>query len=61
MSEKKMKIKLVHGASGRTEKQKLTVKGLGFRKVNQIIEVVDNPSTRGMVNKVPHLVKVISE
>ena len=39
--------------------QKLVVKGLGFNKLNTIREVVDTPATRGMIAKVPHLVRIV--
>ncbi len=41
-------------------KHKLVVKGLGFTRLNQIVEREDTPSTRGMINKIPHLVRVVS-
>ena len=37
----------------------LVVKGLGFTRLNQIVEREDTPSIRGMVAKVPHLVRVV--
>ena len=40
-------------------KHKLVVKGLGFTRLNQVVEREDTPSIRGMVAKVPHLVKVV--
>ena len=40
-------------------KQKLVIKGLGFTRLNQIVEREDTPSVRGMVAKVPHLVRFI--
>ena len=40
-------------------KQKLTIKGLGFTRLNQIIVREDTPSIHGMVKKVPHLVRVV--
>ena len=40
-------------------KQKLVVKGLGFTRLNQVIERPDTPAIRGMVKKVPHLVEVV--
>ena len=40
-------------------KQKLVIKGLGFTRMNQIVERQDTPSIRGMVAKVPHLVRVV--
>ena len=38
---------------------KKVVKGLGFTRLNQIVERVDTPSIRGMVNKVPHLLEIV--
>ncbi len=40
-------------------KHKLVIKGLGFTRLNQIVEREDTPSIRGMVAKVPHLVRVL--
>ena len=41
------------------EKHKLVVKGLGFTRLHQVVEREDTPSIRGMVKKVPHLVRVL--
>ena len=38
---------------------KAVVKGLGFTRLNQIVERVDNESIRGMVKTVPHLVRIL--
>jgi large subunit ribosomal protein L30 len=40
-------------------KHKLVVKGLGFTRLNQIVEREDTPSIRGMVARVPHLVRIL--
>ena len=40
-------------------KHKKVVKGLGFTRLNQIVEREDTPSIRGMVKKVPHLVRIV--
>ena len=40
-------------------KHKLVIKGLGFTRLNQVVEREDTPSIRGMVAKVPHLVRVV--
>jgi large subunit ribosomal protein L30 len=40
-------------------KHKLVIKGLGFTRLNQIVERVDNESVRGMVKTVPHLVRIL--
>jgi large subunit ribosomal protein L30 len=40
-------------------KHKLVVKGLGFTRLQQIVEREDTPSIRGMVKKIPHLVRIL--
>jgi large subunit ribosomal protein L30 len=40
-------------------KHKLVVKGLGFTRLNQVVEREDTPSIRGMVKTVPHLVRIV--
>jgi len=40
-------------------KHKKVIKGLGFTRLNQVIEREDTPSIRGMVNAVPHLVHIV--
>ncbi len=45
----------------KTSQNKLVIKGLGFTRLNQVIERPDNPSIRGMVAKVPHLVEIVQQ
>lgn len=54
----KLQITLVRSVIGRPESQRLTVKTLGLRKLNQSVVQNDNPAIRGMINKVSHLVSV---
>jgi len=55
----KMKITQVRSLIGRTQKQKDTMKSLGFRKINHTVEVdTSSPSVLGMVKKISHLIKV---
>ncbi len=54
-----IRLKWVRSAIAAPEKHKKVVKGLGFTRLNQVIVREDSPSIRGMVNKVPHLVKVV--
>ena len=56
----KIQLKWVRSAIAAPVKHKLVIKGLGFTRLNQVIEREDTPSIRGMVAKVPHLVKVVS-
>jgi large subunit ribosomal protein L30 len=55
----KIHLKWVISAICAPVKQKLVIKGLGFTRLNQVIERPDNPAIRGMVAKVPHLVEIL--
>jgi large subunit ribosomal protein L30 len=55
----KLRIQYYRSAIGFTVQQKLIVKGLGLRKLNSIREAEDTPSIRGMVAKVPHLLRIL--
>ena len=55
---KMLKIKMVKSEIGRPEKQRKILRGLGLNKLNSCVILVDTPQTRGMVNKVIHLVSV---
>jgi large subunit ribosomal protein L30 len=55
----KIQIKWVRSAIQAPVKHKLVVKGLGFTRLNQVIERPDTPAIRGMVAKVPHLVEIV--
>jgi len=55
----KIHLKWVRSAICAPVKQKLVVKGLGFTRLNQVIERPDNQAIRGMVAKVPHLVEIV--
>ena len=57
----KLKIQYYRSAIGFNEQQKLIVKGLGLRKLNTVREAEDTPSIRGMVAKVPHLVRILEQ
>lgn len=56
--EKKLRITLVKSPIGNQERQKLTVKALGLNRMHKTMIHPDNPSIRGMVFKVSHLVRV---
>ena len=55
---KRLKVTQVKSAIGRVEKQKLTVRALGIRRLNQTVVHNDTPQIRGMINKITHLLKV---
>ncbi|MEN8213682.1 MAG: 50S ribosomal protein L30 [Pseudomonadota bacterium] len=56
-----MKVKLVRSMNGRLKAHKACVRGLGLRRMHQVVDVEDTASTRGMVNKVSYMVKVVAE
>ena len=57
--EKKIKIKYYRSAICTPAKHKVIVRSLGLTKLNQVVERPDNASVRGMVAKVPHLLKIV--
>jgi len=55
----KIKVQYFRSAIGFSVSQKLTIKGLGFGKLNSTRELADTPALRGMIAKVPHLVRIV--
>lgn len=55
---KKARITQVRSGIGRPQDQKDTLRSLGFKKMNQTLEVTMTPDIAGMVNKVKHLLKI---
>ncbi|MGA2644610.1 MAG: 50S ribosomal protein L30 [Candidatus Sulfotelmatobacter sp.] len=55
----KIHLKWVRSAICAPVKHKRVVKGLGFTRLNQVIERPDNAAIRGMVAKIPHLVEIV--
>lgn len=55
---KNLKVTLVRSTNGSLPKHKATVKGLGLRRMHHSVVVADNACTRGMVNKIVHLLLV---
>lgn len=54
-----IKVQQIKSKIGYPKDQKATLQALGLRKISQIVEVEDSPSTRGMLRKVHHLVTVV--
>ena len=55
---KKLKVTLLKSTIGFNKTQAATVQGLGLRRLNHCVELIDSPETRGMIHKVRHLVAV---
>ncbi|MBN2260242.1 MAG: 50S ribosomal protein L30 [Clostridiales bacterium] len=53
-----LRIKLIKSTIGTKPVHKKNIQALGLRKLNQVVEKIDNPQTRGMIAKVEHLVEV---
>ena len=56
----KLHLKWVRSAICAPVKHKKVVKGLGFTRLNQVIERPDTAAIRGMVAKVPHLIEIVN-
>ena len=55
----KIKVKQIKSKIGAPIDQKRTLDALGLRKISQVVELEDNPSVRGMIRKVHHLVQIV--
>jgi large subunit ribosomal protein L30 len=54
----KIKVRLVKSTAGTRQQHRDTVRGLGLKKINQVVELADTPAVRGMINRVNYLVRV---
>ncbi len=55
---KSVKVTLNKSMHGRTKGHLQCVKGLGLRRINHTVDVLDTPENRGMINKVSYLLHV---
>ena len=56
-----IRIQQYKSAIGYNKKQRLILRGLGIRRINQIIERENTPEVMGMIKKIPHLVRIVEE
>lgn len=56
---KTVKVQQVKSVIGYDRRQRATMRGLGLRRIRQVVEVEDTPAVRGMIEKVKHLVTVL--
>lgn len=56
--QKKIKVTLIKSRSGRLKSHKACVAGLGLRRINHSVEVIDTPENRGMIDKVSYMLRV---
>ncbi|MFQ5701653.1 MAG: 50S ribosomal protein L30 [Acidobacteriota bacterium] len=58
-STKTLRVKQVRSGIGGQERHKQTLRSLGLRRMNQIVELPDNEAVRGMIFAVRHLVELL--
>jgi large subunit ribosomal protein L30 len=54
-------VKQIGSPIRRPAVQRETLKGLGLNKMHRTRELEDTPAVRGMVEKIPHLVRIVEE
>ena len=54
-------VKQIGSPIRRPKEQRATLKGLGLNKMHRTRELQDTPAIRGMVNAIPHLVRIVEE
>ena len=52
---------LAKGVASTRQDHRDTVRGLGLKWRNHTVQVIDTPETRGMINKVSYLLKVVEQ
>ncbi len=58
-TKKTIKVRQTGSPARRPQDQRATLVGLGLGKIGRVRELEDTPAVRGMINKIPHLVKVV--
>ena len=54
----RLRVRQVRSPIGYHRRQRLVLRGLGLRRMHQVVELPDTPAVRGMIAKVRHLVAV---
>jgi large subunit ribosomal protein L30 len=55
----RVRVKQVKSVIGYNRRQRATLRGLGLRRINHVVDLEDTPAVRGMIQKVSHLVTVL--
>jgi large subunit ribosomal protein L30 len=55
---KTIRVRLFKSINGCQGRHRVSVRALGLRKLNDVRELVDSPSVRGLINQVSYLVRV---
>ena len=56
-----VKIEQFKSPIGYPRRQREVLRGLGLRRIRHVVEREDTPAVRGMVKKIPHLVRILGE
>jgi large subunit ribosomal protein L30 len=56
----KIKVRLLKSTNSVKRSHRDTVRGLGLKRIDQVVELIDTPAVRGMINKVDYLVRIDS-
>ena len=54
----KIKVRLLKSVNSVHRSHRDTVRGLGLRRIDHVVELIDTPAVRGMINRVAHLVRI---
>lgn len=57
MTEKLVRVTLMKSLIGTKQEHRATVRGLGLKRINHSVELLDTPQVRGMIKKVAYLIK----
>jgi len=57
---KKIKVRLLKSTNTVKRSHRATVRGLGLKRIDQVVELIDTPAVRGMIDKVNYLVRIDS-
>ena len=60
-NEKTLRLRLVRSGICTPKDQKAAIRGLGFHRLGETIVRDDDPSVRGMVHKLRHLVEIVKD
>ena len=58
MTSTKLSVTMIKSKFGRLPRHQACLKGLGLRKINQTVEVLNTAENRGMINKISYMLKV---
>jgi large subunit ribosomal protein L30 len=61
MADKTVTVEQIASPVRRPKDQRATLIGLGLNKMRKRATLEDTPEVRGMINKIPHLVRVVGE